>query len=341
MSEIKKLSVGLESEKITITIQDQLMSSCVGAVLTSLFVTPFDVVKTRLQVQVKFQTDHKMCRLYETCVLHNLNLQRQEAQCCGSYRVPLKGTLDAFVKISRNEGISRLWSGLPPSLFLSVPSNVIYFTMYDQFREKLSSHFALPVGSVAVPLVSGITARVLTVTIMSPIEFLRTKMQSEQMKYSDAFRSISTLVKNRGYFSLWRGLVPTILRDAPFSAIYWTIYEQLKALRSHPKTFEIFFFGAISGTIAAILTLPFDVIKTHQQTVLDEKKLQTNLKQPHTLNLLLDLYRQGGAKSLFAGIMPRVLKIAPACAIMISSYEVGKVYFVSKKIKALETADKF
>ncbi|GFS46737.1 solute carrier family 25 member 40 [Trichonephila inaurata madagascariensis] len=184
MSEIKKLSDSFQSEKITVTIQDQLMSSCAGAVLTSLFVTPFDVVKTRLQVQVKFQTNHKVCRLYETCVLDNLNLPRQEIQCCGLYKVPLKGTLDAFVKISRNEGITSLWSGLPPALFLSVPSNVIYFTLYDQFRETLSSHFMLPVGSVAVPLVSGITARVLTVTIVSPIEFLRTKIQSEQMKYS-------------------------------------------------------------------------------------------------------------------------------------------------------------
>ncbi|GFR15227.1 solute carrier family 25 member 40 [Trichonephila clavata] len=93
MSESKKLSDSLESEKITVTIQDQLMSSSAGAVLTSLFVTPFDVVKTRLQVQVKFQTNHKMCRLYETCVLDNLNLQRQEIQCCGLYKVPLKGTL--------------------------------------------------------------------------------------------------------------------------------------------------------------------------------------------------------------------------------------------------------
>ncbi|GFS46727.1 solute carrier family 25 member 39 [Trichonephila inaurata madagascariensis] len=150
---------------------------------------------------------------------------------------------------------------------------------------------------------------------------------------------MSTLVKHRGYLSLWRGLVPTILRDAPFSAIYWTIYEQLKTLRNHPKTFEIFFFGAISGTIAAILTLPFDVVKTHRQAELSEKKLRTNFKEPHTLNLLLDLYHRGGVKSLFAGIMPRVLKIAPACAIMISSYEVGKIYFIGKKIKAAETDD--
>ncbi|GFY16984.1 solute carrier family 25 member 39 [Trichonephila clavipes] len=91
--------------------------------------------------------------------------------------------------------------------------------------------------------------------------------------------------------------------------------------------------------IAAILTLPFDVVKTHRQAELGEKKLCTNFKEPHTLKLLLDLYHRGGVKSLFAGIMPRVLKIAPACAIMISSYEVGKIYFIGKKIKAAETED--
>ncbi|GBL96730.1 hypothetical protein AVEN_111864-1 [Araneus ventricosus] len=59
----------------------------------------------------------------------------------------------------------------------------------------------------------------------------------------------------------------------------------------------------------------------------------SGVTEPSVLSLLIDLYHKGGVKSLFAGMMPRVLKIAPACAIMISSYEVGKVYFSERRRK--------
>ncbi|KAF8791315.1 Solute carrier family 25 member 39 like protein [Argiope bruennichi] len=326
-------------KQINSALSDQIMSSCAGAVLTSLFVTPFDVVKTRLQVQARFQNSDKICSVYETCVQETPKFSKNIIDCCGVYKEPFKGTLDALVKISKIEGVKTLWSGLVPTLFISVPSTVIYFTMYDQLRELFSSHLVPPMGPVSVPLFSGITARVLTGTVVSPIEFFRTKIQSEQVKYSDAFKNVSKLVKHKGYLSLWHGWVPTTLRDVPFSAIYWTIYEQLKLLKGDPSAVEFFVFGAVSGSIAAILTLPFDVIKTQRQAELGENRIITRVTEPSVLSLLVDLYRRGGMKSLFAGMMPRVLKIAPACAIMISSYEVGKVYFSERRSKMFKNED--
>ena len=40
-----------------------------------------------------------------------------------------------------------------------------------------------------------------------------------------------------------------------------------------------------------------------------------------------DVVTRHGYAGLFAGLVPRVAKIAPACAIMITSYEAGKDYF--------------
>lgn len=36
------------------------------------------------------------------------------------------------------------------------------------------------------------------------------------------------------------------------------------------------------------------------------------------------IFKEEGIRGLFVGGFPRTLKVAPACAIMISSYEVGK-----------------
>lgn len=39
------------------------------------------------------------------------------------------------------------------------------------------------------------------------------------------------------------------------------------------------------------------------------------------------LYAQYGIKALFTGLVPRLIKVAPACAIMISTFEHGKIAF--------------
>ncbi|KAG9476543.1 hypothetical protein GDO78_003209 [Eleutherodactylus coqui] len=36
---------------------------------------------------------------------------------------------------------------------------------------------------------------------------------------------------------------------------------------------------------------------------------------------------ENGFRGLFVGLSPRLIKIAPACAIMISTYEFGKSFF--------------
>lgn len=38
-----------------------------------------------------------------------------------------------------------------------------------------------------------------------------------------------------------------------------------------------------------------------------------------------------GASGFFRGVIPRAVKVAPACAIMISSYEMGKLFFANRK----------
>ena len=45
------------------------------------------------------------------------------------------------------------------------------------------------------------------------------------------------------------------------------------------------------------------------------------------VRFLWHIFKTEGASGLWKGWIPRTLKVAPACAIMISSYEVGKRAF--------------
>ena len=100
-------------------------------------------------------------------------LHTSEEICnCKWYNRPkyFNGTFDAFIKISKVEGVSSLWSGLSPTLVLAVPTTVIYFTTYEQL--KASFRQLWPGGSqhpLAVSVAAGGLARTWAVIIVSPL----------------------------------------------------------------------------------------------------------------------------------------------------------------------------
>ncbi|RUS24148.1 hypothetical protein BC938DRAFT_474033 [Jimgerdemannia flammicorona] len=54
------------------------------------------------------------------------------------------------------------------------------------------------------------------------------------------------------------------------------------------------------------------------------------MKNVQMAKLMRQIVREEGYQGLFRGLVPRVAKVAPACAIMISSYEVGKAFFAGR-----------
>ena len=301
-------------------------------------------------------------------------------------RKTFNSTYDGLRKIARNEGYLTLWRGLSPTLMMAVPGNVIYFTGYDWLRYNSLSPIKRTTSDVYVPLVAGAVARVAAGIAVSPIEMFRTRMQATSGVSSSVFRDtlvgLHRMTKTQGYTSLWRGLTLTMWRDVPFSGFYWWGYEYIRnALtdrretakgvildparattggratqdqENHAITFvDSFIAGAVSGAVASVVTTPFDVGKTRQQTyqhagddapsVQAAKDLAKSGRVPpeerSMPRFLYHIFKEEGARGLFKGWIPRCLKVAPACAIMISSYEIGKRWARNMNEKAEEAKE--
>jgi solute carrier family 25 protein 39/40 len=203
---------------------------------------------------------------------------------------------------------------------MAVPANVIYFVGYDTLRTSLPN--TVPVS--LAPLIAGMSARLLAVAAISPLELFRTRLQAyhptqNRSSFSSVLDGITSLVREQGIRSLWRGLELTLWRDVPFSGLYWTGYEYLRHKFAEHEVFrrggEVGFFeeaftaGSLSGTFAAFVTQPFDVSKTRRQ-------VQSSTEKTSTLKLMGMIRREEGMRGLWKGVVPRVLKVAPACAIM-------------------------
>lgn len=104
-----------------------------------------------------------------------------------------------------------------------------------------------------------------------------------------------------------------------------------RSRENHTETLvDSFIAGAGSGAVAAFVTTPFDVGKTRQQVLHHTKEevgSAARAVRPEEKSMprfLWHIFQEQGASGLFKGWTARCLKVAPACAIMISSYEVGK-----------------
>ncbi|XP_071478271.1 mitochondrial glutathione transporter SLC25A40-like [Diadema antillarum] len=314
----------------------QMIASGTGAVVTALTMTPLDVVKIRLQAQAKPMKSGQ-CFIYCNGLMDHVCTCLNGAQP-GTlkpwYKAPshFTGTLDAFVKITRNEGIFKLWSGLSPTLVMAVPATVLYYTSYDQLRYHLGFEQGIN-GQYWKPMVAGGTARLFACSVIAPLELIRTKMQSRPLTYREIVDCVQRAVGEDGIMSLWRGWSPMVWRDVPFSVVLWLSYELMKAKLCQdygvktPTFTMAFTAAAMSGTIAAVLTQPFDVIKTHRQIELGELGEMRKSASSSTVDIAKKLYADRGINGLYAGTLPRLAKITPACALMIGSYEMGKAFF--------------
>ncbi|KAI5467609.1 mitochondrial carrier domain-containing protein [Mariannaea sp. PMI_226] len=386
-----------------ITASQKMISAMSGSLLTSLLVTPLDVVRVRLQSQTipRPNVDFAKLAITTTSLTPAQTAELGITSCCREVffaggnadfclatprmegiaaapsaaecaveevqRRTFSSTLDGLRKIARNEGVTTLWRGLSPTLVMAVPSNIIYFTGYDWLRFNSRSPFR-GFSDSSAPLTAGSAARILAATTVGPIELVRTRMQAASGSGTtnhlvEAFKDIKQMVGTQGYTALWKGLTLTLWRDVPFSGLYWLGYETVRSkltdLReqrqghsfsrdengsearrrsqnheNHTETFvDSFAAGALSGSFASIVTMPFDVGKTRTQTYqsqgdsLGRSAASRAPEERNMMRLLLHIFQTEGIAGLWRGWIPRTLKVAPACAIMISSYEVGKRAF--------------
>ncbi|GLD99217.1 hypothetical protein PINS_up007935 [Pythium insidiosum] len=322
-------------------------AASLGALLTSLTVAPLEVVKTRLQVQapdvvhtppVARKASHYCFSngLMDTMLPKEGLLQRCK---CGAEQIceppaprSRPSLLRTMARIVRLEGPLALYSGLPPTLLIAVPSTAIYFTSYESLLKRLRDKFPSQSTS-SLAIIAGSVARTGATTIFSPLEVIRVRMQATAD--SAPFLQHLRQVISAGPAQLCAGLGATLARDIPFSAVYWFGIESAKPWLSGAHDLRAGSDGAqgrcrvliwrVRGVSSRrVVTHPFDVVKTRAQVSL---YASSDARSTSALQLLRRVWQTEGLRGVTSGLAPRAVKVVPACAIMISTYEAAKIAF--------------
>ncbi|XP_050406141.1 electrogenic aspartate/glutamate antiporter SLC25A13, mitochondrial [Patella vulgata] len=246
---------------------------------------------------------------------------RMQNQRTGSFvgELMYKNSFDCAKKVIRHEGILGLYRGLAPQLVGVAPEKAIKLTMNDLMRDKLMNKD----GSIPVwaEMVSGGTAGACQVVFTNPLEIVKIRLQVAGEIASQGRVSAISVIKDLGFFGLYKGSKACFLRDIPFSAIYFPAYAHTKKFFADENGFNspatLLLSATLAGMPAAFLPTPADVIKTRLQVA--ARTGQTEYKG--VIDCIRKIWAEEGGKAFWKGAPARVFRSSPQFGVTLLTYE--------------------
>ncbi|KAK8384570.1 hypothetical protein O3P69_014268 [Scylla paramamosain] len=247
---------------------------------------------------------------------------RMQNQRTGSYigELMYRNSFDCFKKVIRHEGFVGLYRGLIPQLIGVAPEKAIKLTVNDLVRDKLTDKKGNI--SLASEIIAGGCAGGSQVVFTNPLEIVKIRLQVAGEIATAQKPSALMVVKDLGLFGLYKGVRACLLRDVPFSAIYFPVYAHSKWLladeNGYNSPWSLLIAGAIGGVPAASLTTPADVIKTRLQVA--ARAGQTTYSG--VFDAARKIWREEGTKAFWKGAPARVFRSSPQFGVTLVTYEV-------------------
>ncbi|XP_068152109.1 calcium-binding mitochondrial carrier protein Aralar1 isoform X1 [Drosophila tropicalis] len=246
---------------------------------------------------------------------------RMQNQRAGSYigEVAYRNSWDCFKKVVRHEGFLGLYRGLLPQLMGVAPEKAIKLTVNDLVRDKFTDKRGnIPTWA---EVLAGGCAGASQVVFTNPLEIVKIRLQVAGEIATGSKISALSVVRELGLFGLYKGARACLLRDVPFSAIYFPTYAHTKALMAdkdgynHPLT--LLAAGAIAGVPAASLVTPADVIKTRLQVVARSGQTTYTGVWDATKKIMAE----EGPRAFWKGTAARVFRSSPQFGVTLVTYE--------------------
>jgi solute carrier family 25 oxoglutarate transporter 11 len=109
-----------------------------------------------------------------------------------------KNVFDALVRIVREEGALKLYSGLAPNILRGMSMNVGMLACYDQAKELVSSALSVPATSMNAQLGASVIAGFTAAAFSLPFDMVKSRLQDKN-RYkgvADTFTQIYRKVRN-------------------------------------------------------------------------------------------------------------------------------------------------
>ncbi|CAN8066609.1 unnamed protein product [Agarophyton chilense] len=221
--------------------------------------------------------------------------------------------------------LSGLYAGFGPAVVASAPAAAAFFGVYDYVKHVLEDFVGKnkPHYAPLCHMIAAAAGDVAGSTVRAPFEVVKQRVQSGL--YVGAGAAVRGTFAKEGLGGFYTGYGSLVIRELPFDAIQFPLYEYLKSVVKKRKgtdcleTWESSACGSVAGAISAALTTPLDVVKTRLMT--------QNVAAPKYEGIvhgISTIAREEGPKALMAGVVPRVMWISIGGAVFFGAYEAAK-----------------
>lgn len=214
------------------------------------------------------------------------------------------------------KGPGDVYRGVWGAILGTIPNAAVYFVAYESSKRKISKYLPPDLTHVCSAAVGVVASSVIRV----PMDTVKHRVQA--FMHANVFEAAVSVIRAEGVGGLYKGFIPTLMRDVPEIAIQFAVYEKLRSFmeRRQKKTKlttpEHLFLGAFAGAVAAACTVPLDLVKTRQQCGMA-------MSIPRILGEVL---AEAGPLGLLAGLGPRAMHVSMMSAVFFTLFEYGKQY---------------
>uniref|UniRef100_A0A182PBI9 Mitochondrial ornithine transporter n=1 Tax=Anopheles epiroticus TaxID=199890 RepID=A0A182PBI9_9DIPT len=152
----------------------------------------------------------------------------RETAGSGEQRRPTISSYALVSQILRTEGLPGMFRGLTSTFAREMPGYFFFFGGYEQTRELLAQpgQSKEDIGPLRT-MVAGAVGGVALWTVIFPADVIKSRIQVYSMRASMTQVGLD-IFRKEGVLAFYNGLLPTIVRTIPATAVLFVVYEYTK-----------------------------------------------------------------------------------------------------------------